>query len=207
MEFQDDHQPSDFMRVSSHLSEETTDSHHDSQNLEFHVLAKNGVEKEVICKVGRIPNSLKIIASMIDVTEMKRAQKEKAELKTKLVRSEKMEALGLLAGGVAHDLNNVLSGIVSYPELLLLDLPEDSHLRGPIETIKASGLKASAIVQDLLTLAGRDVAVKEIMNLNDVINDYLHSPEYDRMISFHPGVHLTFESEQNLLDILGVPLN
>lgn len=70
----------------------------------------------------------------------------------KLTRSQKMESLGLLAGGVAHDLNNVLSGIVSYPELLLLNLPDESELRKPIETIRTSGLRASAIVQDLLTV-------------------------------------------------------
>ena len=58
-------------------------------------------------------------------------------------RSQKMESLGLLAGGVAHDLNNVLSGLVSYPELLLLDLPQDSPLRNPIETIQESGKRAT----------------------------------------------------------------
>ena len=199
--------PSDFMKVNTHLSEEKTNNPHFSQNLEFHLIAKNGSEKDVICKVGRIPKSSKIIASMIDVTEMKRTEKEKIELKSKLVRSEKMEALGLLAGGVAHDLNNVLSGIVSYPELLLLDLPEDSHLRKPIQTIKDSGIKASAIVQDLLTLARRDVAVKEITNFNDVISDYLNSPEYDKMLSFHPGVVLEFECEKDLFNILGIPFN
>jgi len=199
--------PADFMKFNSHLSEEIANNPHLSKNLEFRLIAKNGFEKNVICKIGRIPSSLKIIASMIDVTEMKRAQKERIELKSKLVRSEKMEALGLLAGGVAHDLNNVLSGIVSYPELLLLDLPEDSHLRKPIQTIKDSGMKAAAIVQDLLTLARRDVAVKEIANLNDVINDYLKSPEYDKMISFHPGVDLKFDCDQNLYNISGVPSN
>lgn len=199
--------PSDFERVNTHLLEETTNSQHFSKNLEFRFIAKNGVEKDVICKFGCIPNSSRIIASMIDVTEMKRAQKEKIDLKSKLVRSEKMEALGLLAGGVAHDLNNVLSGIVSYPELLLLDLPEDSHLRKPIQTIKDSGIKASAIVQDLLTLARRDVAVKEIANLNEVIDDYLKSPEYDKMISFHPGVRLKFDAEQVLLNMSGVSFN
>jgi len=50
---------------------------------------------------------------------------------------------------VAHDLNNVLSGIVSYPELLLLDLPEDSPLRKPILTIQNSGQKAAEIVDDI----------------------------------------------------------
>ena len=199
--------PDDCMKVTSHLSGAATNTPHLSKNLEFRLISRNGSEKDVICKVGRIPNSLKIIASMVDVTEMKRAQKEKIELKSKLVRSEKMEALGLLAGGVAHDLNNVLSGIVSYPELLLLDLPEDSHLRKPIQTIKDSGIKAAAIVQDLLTLARRDVAVAEITNLNEVINDYLSSPEYDIMISFHPGVELKLECEEHLLNISGVPSN
>jgi ActR/RegA family two-component response regulator len=53
-----------------------------------------------------------------------------------------MEALGLLAGGVAHDLNNVLSGIVGYPDLLLMDLPPDSPLSKPILNMQSSGQKA-----------------------------------------------------------------
>jgi len=80
---------------------------------------------------------------------------EKRRLEARLQRAEKMEAIGTLAGGVAHDLNNILSGIVSYPELLLLDLPQESASRQSIETIKKSGEKAAAIVQDLLTLSRR----------------------------------------------------
>ena len=71
-------------------------------------------------------------AAVSDIQERKRAEEEKARLEDQLQRVNKMEALGLMAGGVAHDLNNILSGIVSYPELLLLDLPEDSPLRNPI---------------------------------------------------------------------------
>ncbi|MBW1893465.1 MAG: PAS domain-containing protein [Deltaproteobacteria bacterium] len=55
-----------------------------------------------------------------DITERKRAEEALRESEEKLARSKKMESLGLLAGGVAHDLNNVLSGIVSYPELILM---------------------------------------------------------------------------------------
>ncbi|MCK7506442.1 MAG: hypothetical protein MZV70_21900 [Desulfobacterales bacterium] len=88
-----------------------------------------------------------------------------------------MEAIGTLAGGVAHDLNNILSGIVSYPELLLHGhSPEDSPLRKPIETIKKSGEKAAAIVQDLLTLARRGVETTEVVNLNQIVADYLRQP-------------------------------
>ena len=87
-----------------------------------------------------------------------------------------MEAIGALVGGVAHDLNNILSGLVSYPELMLLDLPEDSPLRKPVLTIQKSGQKAADIVQDLLTMARRGVAVTEIVNLNDIISEYLNYP-------------------------------
>jgi PAS domain S-box-containing protein len=67
--------------------------------------------------------------AIYDITDRKQAENALRESQDKIVRLKKMESLGLLAGGVAHDLNNVLSGIVSYPELLLLDLPEDSKLR------------------------------------------------------------------------------
>lgn len=200
-------QPSDFVKVKHFFVEEANNNEAFSTNIELHILDKSGVGKNVLCKIGRIPNSFKIIASMMDVTEMKRAEKERKKLKIKLIRAEKMEALGLLAGGVAHDLNNVLSGIVSYPELLLLDLPEGSHLRKPISTIKDSGLKAAAIVQDLLTLARRNVVVKDVVNLNDIIHAYLQSAEYEKLMSIHPGVELQFEYEPNLLNILGSTSN
>ena len=63
------------------------------------------------------------------ITDRLVAEETIRENEQKLARSKKMESLGLLAGGVAHDLNNVLSGIVSYPELLLMDLPKNSKLK------------------------------------------------------------------------------
>ena len=86
----------------------------------------------------------------IDITDRKLAEEALRESEEKLARSRKMESMGLLAGGVAHDLNNVLSGIVSIPELILMDLPEDSKLRKPIKTMQESGHRAVTIVQDLL---------------------------------------------------------
>jgi two-component system, cell cycle sensor histidine kinase and response regulator CckA len=124
-----------------------------------------------------------------------------------LSQSKKLEAIGQLAGGVAHDLNNVLSGIVSYPDLLLWGLPAESPLRRPIETIQESGKKAAAIVQDLLTLARRGVSVSEVVNLNEIIQDYLISPEFQRMKSFHPLVTICTRLEKNLLSVLGSPVH
>jgi PAS domain S-box-containing protein len=88
-----------------------------------------------------------LLESFIDIRELKEAEEEKKRLEANLQRAEKMEVVGTLAGGVAHDLNNVLGGLVSYPDLLLMELPEDSPLRKPILTIQESGQKAAAIVQ------------------------------------------------------------
>jgi len=132
---------------------------------------------------------------------------EKRRLEAQLQRAQKMEAIGTLAGGVAHDLNNILSGLVSYPELLLMQIPQDSPLRKPLLTIQRSGERAAAVVQDLLTLARRGVAVSEVVNLNDIIRQYLKSPEHERLLSFHPGVTAKTHLETELLNISGSPVH
>ncbi|HMK64734.1 MAG TPA: PAS domain S-box protein, partial [Thermodesulfobacteriota bacterium] len=177
------------------------------RSLEFEGYHKNGTKLWTESRItftrdgqGRI-NGLQGVSR--DITERKKAEEEKARLEAQLLRSQKMEALGLLAGGVAHDLNNVLSGIVSYPDLLLLDLKPDSPLRKPILTIKDSGQKAASIVQDLLTLARRGVMHKEIVNLNDIALDYLRSPEHEKLITFHPDINIKLDLEKDLPNLEG----
>jgi len=136
-----------------------------------------------------------------------RSEKESVKLIAKLQRAQKMEAIGTLAGGVAHDLNNILSGIVSYPDILLMDMPSDSPLRKPMLTIQKSGEKAAAIVQDMLTLARRGVAVNEVANLNQIISEYLQSLEHAKLSSFHPNTEFETEFETNLLNIMGSPVH
>jgi len=143
-----------------------------------------------------------------EINERLRADEEKRELEERLARSQKMEALGLLAGGVAHDLNNVLSGIVSYPDLLLLDLDEDSPLRKPIITIKESGKKAATIVQDLLDLARRGVTNTEVINLNeDIVSAYLKSPEQKKIKVHHPNVIISTSLAPDLMNIRGASVH
>ena len=112
-----------------------------------------------------------------------------------------------MAGGVAHDLNNILSGVVSYPELLLFDLDPASPFSDPLKKIKKSGEKAAAVVQDLLTLARRGVAVKEVVNLNSIINEYLKSPEYESLLSLHPKLEVETDINYDLLNIIGSPVH
>jgi len=136
----------------------------------------------------------------VDITEHKKMEKE-------LRKSQKLEALGTLAARVAHDLNNILSGIVSYPELLLLDLPEDSHLRKPLETIQKSGIKASEVVQDLMAIARRGIKTPEVVDLRLILNEYLDSPEHSKIISLHPNVEFITQFEDDLMNIKGSPFH
>ena len=144
-----------------------------------------------------------LISLAISASERLLAEEIKKQLEEKLHRAEKMEAIGTLAGGVAHDLNNILSGIVSYPELLLWQLPQDSTLKAPIETIWESGKRAAAIVQDLLTLARRGVTVTAIVNLNTIIMEYLKSPEHQKLLSFHPNIDVEIFLDPDLMNISG----
>jgi len=132
---------------------------------------------------------------------------EQNRLEKQLQRAQKMEAVGMLAGGVAHDLNNILSGVISYPELLLMDLDQQSPLREPIIKIKDSGQKAAAIVQDLLTLARRGVAINEVVNLNHVIAEFRKTHEFENLEQNYPEVNIVFDLEPRLLNISGSPVH
>ena len=138
------------------------------------------------------------------IQERIRTDQAKRVLEERLARSQKMEALGLLAGGVAHDLNNVLSGIVSYPDLLLMELAADDPNRKMVEGIQKSGRRAAAIVEDLLVLARRGVPRTSVLNLNeDVIQEYLKSPEFNKLQSYHPFVTIETDLEPELMNIRG----
>jgi PAS domain S-box-containing protein len=177
------------------------------QRFDFEVMTKSGKIRYIDASASLIldekkqPSGFRGIAR--DITEQKIAEKEKKVLESQLQRAQKMEAIGLLAGGVAHDLNNILAGLVSYPELLLLDLSENSPLRRPIQTIQRAGEKAAAIVQDLLTLARRGMALAEAVNLNEVIAEYLRSPVFALLQNYHPKVQVELNLEKDLLNIFG----
>ncbi len=132
---------------------------------------------------------------------------EQRALETRLRRAEKMEAVGALAGGVAHDLNNTLFGVVGYPELMLMNMKETDPLRKSLLEIKKSGEKAVAIVQDMLTLARRGIPVREVVNLNTLIEEYLTSNEFHKMKSYHPGVKVTKNLDASLFNVVGSPVH
>ena len=112
-----------------------------------------------------------------DITERRLSEEERKNLETKLQRAQKMESIGLMAGGVAHDLNNMLSAFVSLPELILMDIPEENRkLHGQLQMIVGAGKRVAAIVDDLLTVTRGVEMAKEVLNLNTVVQEYMRSP-------------------------------
>lgn len=138
-----------------------------------------------------------------EITERKKAEEEQARLSDRLQRAEKMEALGTLAGGVAHDLNNVLGILVGYSELLLDDMSEGSPLRNHVEQIMQGGMRAAAIVQDLLTMARRGVQTEDVINVNALISDFIKTPECAGLCSRSAGIRIRTELAPTLLNIKG----
>jgi len=148
------------------------------------------------CSLDAADPSKGHIVAANDISESKR-------LEAQLQRAQKMESLGVLAGGVAHDLNNILSGLVSYPELLLMQMAEDDPLSKPLLKIQESGEKAAAVVQDLLTLARRGVAVTEVVNLSEIVSQYLEGHEYENLNLFHPDVEVEADLKVELSNVIG----
>lgn len=169
--------------------------HHDGEadEVSYFSVSAEGIYR------GDTPSSANFVGTqgiIRDITEQKK-------LEGKLLHAQKMEAVGNLAAGVAHDLNNILCGMVAYPELLLLELPKDSPLRDKITTIQKTGQKAATIVEDLLTLARRGVKVSEIVNLNMIVSDYLASPEFAITKQNHPNITIDTDLASDLMNVMG----
>lgn len=201
--------PSSYEVVSNVLAEELLEAsrHYDpsrSRTLEVELYHKNGSTVWTEASVRFVYDSEKQPLALLGVT---RDISKRKRLQEQLQKSQKMESLGLLAGGVAHDLNNVLSGIVSYPELMLMSLPEVSKLRKPLETMRESGLRAAAIVQDLLTIARGVATTSEPLNLNEVITDYMGSPEFHVLKEHYPEVTVETLLDDALLNINASPVH
>lgn len=134
-----------------------------------------------------------IIVVSINTTDQKRVEESQAKLEKQLRQAQTLETIGLMAGGVAHDLNNILSGIVGYPDLILNDLPVDSIQRQRILAIKDSGKRAAMVVADLLTITRGVACARERHNLNNLIRECLNSPEFNNLRELYP--HITWHDQ------------
>ncbi|HBZ01475.1 MAG TPA: hypothetical protein DEO84_09180, partial [candidate division Zixibacteria bacterium] len=138
-----------------------------------------------------------------DITEIKQAEVHKRELEEKLERAQRMESLGLLAGGVAHDLNNILCPVVGYAGLLMRELPGDSKMATKIGKMAKAAEDASAVIQDLLTLARRGRYEMQPLEINQVIRQYLESASFENLKDRNPNITISIDLSSTTGIMLG----
>ncbi len=106
----------------------------------------------------------RVVGTASDVTENR-------NLESQFLQSQKMEAFGLLAGGVAHDFNNLMSVVMGYSDIWLLKLPLDSPVRIPLKAIKNAGERASSLTKQLLAFSRQTVLESKVLDLNTVVRE------------------------------------
>jgi PAS domain S-box-containing protein len=143
---------------------------------------------------GTKPNGR--VWSFRDVTARKQAEEREKELLIKLERSARLEALGVLAGGVAHDLNNILGPIVALPDVAVEYIrrfgnsshPDHEATLESLQIMKSSALRAASVVSDLVVLGRRAQFQKKSSNINRVAEHLLHSKQIQAMQARRPDV-------------------
>ncbi|GFO55292.1 hypothetical protein GMSM_22990 [Geomonas sp. Red276] len=126
-----------------------------------------------------------------DITDRKRAEEERLALETQLQQARKMESVGRLAGGVAHDFNNMLGVILGYAELGLLQLDPGHPVFGALQEIVQAAQRSAELTRQLLAFARRQPIAPKVVDLNDTVTGMLKMLKRligeDVTLSWHPG--------------------
>ncbi len=139
----------------------------DVDNREALSRANNELEARVAARTQELLASNSQLRQ--EIAERQRAEEEKARIQAQLVQSQRMEAIGLLAGGVAHDFNNLLTAIQGYNEMALLDAEPDSQLHADLEQVAEACARATGLTRQLLLFSRRQPMVVAPVRLNRTI--------------------------------------
>jgi PAS domain S-box-containing protein len=110
-----------------------------------------------------------VIASVRDITERKRAEEENKKLQEQLTQAQKMESVGRLAGGVAHDFNNMLGVILGHAEMALEQLNPTQPLYTDLQEISMAAKRSADLTQQLLTFARKQTVAPKVLDLNKTV--------------------------------------
>lgn len=133
---------------------------------EFRGVSRKGEIRNFYINVATIPDTRERIISLTDLTEKKR-------LENQLVQAQKMESIGRLAGGVAHDFNNMLSVIIGNTEIALRKIQKSDPLYKTLHEIHNAGMRSSDLTRQLLVFARKQAISPKVMDLNETISNTL----------------------------------
>jgi PAS domain S-box-containing protein len=136
---------------------------------EFRFRRTDGTIRNALIHLAVIPTSQKILCTFVDITERKRAEAEKARLETQLRQAQKMESVGRLAGGVAHDFNNMLGVILGHADLALEDLGETHPLYHDLVEIRTAASRSADLTRQLLAFARKQTITPTALDLNGTV--------------------------------------
>jgi PAS domain S-box-containing protein len=147
----------------------------ESYNIEHRIIRPDGEERWVYEQAKIIQDSnnnpIQFVGTVQDITDAKKAEKEKVLLEEQLRQAQKMEAIGHLAGGIAHDFNNLIMAIQGYGRLVLNSLdPADSSKNDISEILKAAD-RAAALTRQLLAFSRKQVLQPKVLNINSLIDN------------------------------------
>ncbi|MFH2067108.1 MAG: PAS domain S-box protein [Pseudomonadota bacterium] len=165
---------------------------------EFNILRKTGEKRRIEFSGNVIRNSngqLKTIGQLLDITRSKESEEERQRLEMKLRQAQKMEAIGTLAGGIAHDFNNILSAIMGYAQLALINSQGNDKVHQYIQQLMASSERAKSLVQQILAFSRQTKAEKIPVDIGMVFKEVL------KLI--RPTTPSTIEITHNVVSNLG----
>jgi PAS domain S-box-containing protein len=138
----------------------------------YKIVRENADERTVKISAIRIQDSSgkeKIVAQILDITDQLRAEQENKQLETQLHHAQKMEAVGTLAGGVAHDFNNILTAIQGYASLMRLKMDSEHPLDEYVDGIEDGVTSAANLTNQLLGFARKSKYTLRPTNLNEIV--------------------------------------
>lgn len=130
-------------------------------------------DAEVSLSLVVINGEKKLVAIVRDISRRKNAEREKEKLEVQLRQSQKMEAIGTLAGGIAHDFNNILTAIIGYTELSIMESAEDSELYDNLKQIEIASNRARDLVQQILTFSRKSKQKNAPIDIAPIIKETL----------------------------------
>lgn len=152
-------------------------------------------------RVGPVIEDGDVVALTVhctDITARRRAEQNRLALEKRMLSAQKLESLGLMAGGVAHDFNNLLTGILGQASLALSDLPKTSDVRGHVARIETAARRASDLCRQLLVFAGRESFSVNVVELNSVVTEMVELLK--AVISKRASLHLELADESPSID-------